>query len=133
MSILRTLWALCALSMLCCCLPAAAGEPTVIDLWPESVTAAAPIRGPERNGNEGRGVGAVSNISRARMAVYRPDKPNGAVVLILGGGGYFRIQISNESLPTARWLNAIGVTAAVLYYRLPADGWPAVADRKSVV
>ncbi|WP_241696011.1 alpha/beta hydrolase [Solimonas terrae] len=106
---------------------AAATTPTVVDLWPASVTDHAPTRGPERSGTEGKGLGAVSNISRARMAIYQPAHPNGTTVVIMGGGGYFRIQISNESLPVAQWLNALGVTAAVLYYRLPADGWKAVA------
>jgi acetyl esterase/lipase len=30
-------------------------------------------------------------------------------------------------MPTARWLAALGVTPVVLYYRLPADRWPAAA------
>lgn len=106
---------------------AAAEAPTVVDLWPASVAASAPTRGSERSGTEGKGLGAVSNISRARMEIYRPAHPNGTAVLIMGGGGYFRIQISNESLPVARWLAAVGVTPVILYYRLPADGWPAVA------
>lgn len=106
---------------------AAVATPTVVDLWPASVTANVPTRGPERSGTEGKGLGAVSNISRARMAIYQPAHPNGTAVVIMGGGGYFRIQISKESVPVAQWLNALGVTAAVLYYRLPADGWKAVA------
>lgn len=131
MMIRRKLQLACSLLSLLGCMAttgvAQAATPTVVDLWPASVTADAPTRGPERSGTEGKGLGAVSNISRARMAIYQPAHPNGTAVVIMGGGGYFRIQISNESLPVARWLNALGVTAAVLYYRLPSDGWKAVA------
>jgi acetyl esterase/lipase len=58
------------------------------------------------------------------MVVQRPAKPNGAAVLILGGGGYRRIGIAKESQPTANWLLDYGVTTFVLYYRLPNGGWP---------
>ena len=120
------------LSVLACLLmigPAAAADsgPTVFDLWPASVAANGPTRGPERVGTEGKGLGAAMNISRARIEVYKPEHPNGAAVIIMGGGGYFRIQIANESIPVAQWLSALGVTPVVLYYRLPVDGWKAVA------
>ena len=71
--------------------------------------------------------GAISNISVPRMIMRRPKKPNGAAVLILGGGGYRRIGIAKESDPTADWLLDYGVTPFVLYYRLPNQGWPATA------
>ena len=57
------------------------------------------------------------------MVMQRPLKPNGAAVLILGGGGYRRISIAKESEPTANWLLDYGVTTFILYYRLPNDGW----------
>ena len=41
--------------------------------------------------------------------------------------GYFRIQIGSAAKPTAQWLQSLGVTAAVVYYRLPADGWAPVS------
>ncbi|MGH8505787.1 MAG: alpha/beta hydrolase, partial [Stenotrophobium sp.] len=99
----------------------------VLDLWPASVAANGPTRGSERVGSEGKGLGAAMNISRARIEVYKPEHPNGTAVIIMGGGGYFRIQIASESIPVAQWLSALGVTPVVLYYRLPADGWKAVA------
>jgi len=124
--------ACCALAMLVLGLgsgPAAASENSnvVIPLWPEAALANNPVRGPERIGRDGRSVGAYANISQPRMEIYRPARPNGTAVLIAGGGGYFRIQIGGESIPTAQWLQQLGVTAVVLYYRLPADGWPASA------
>lgn len=109
------------------CGTAQADAPVVIDLWPATVTAASPVNGPERVGREGSGTGAVRNISRARMEIFRPERPNGTAVIIAGGGGYFRIQIGRGSVPVAQWLASVGVTAAVLYYRLPADGWDPAA------
>jgi acetyl esterase/lipase len=111
--------------------PAAANNAPLqsIDLWPAGAPAdsgSAP-RGPERVGQTGTGVGAVSNISEPRMVIYRPPQPNGTAVLIIGGGGYFRIGIGNESEPTAQWLAALGITPVILYYRLPSNGWKAVA------
>ncbi|MGN6092592.1 MAG: alpha/beta hydrolase [Luteibacter jiangsuensis] len=104
-----------------------AGKPVSYDLWPGTPPGGGGPSGPERIGQSGTGVGAVSNVSKPRIEVYRPANPNGAAVVLIGGGGYFRIGIGHEVVPTARWLAALGVTPVVLYYRLPADHWPAVA------
>lgn len=105
----------------------APGKPSTIDLWPGKAPGGSGPSGPERIGQSGTGVGAVSNVSRPRIEIYRPANPNGAAVILVGGGGYFRIGIGHEVMPTAKWLAALGVTPIVLYYRLPADHWPAVA------
>lgn len=81
------------------------------------------IQGPERIGTEGGATGAYWNVSTPRMEIYRPARPNGSAVLVIGGGGYFRIQIDSAARPIARWLQSQGVTAFVLFYRLPGDGW----------
>lgn len=98
-----------------------------ISLWPGTPPGTGSVEGPERIGGEGSGLGAVSNISVPRMRVWRPAKPNGAAVLVAGGGGYFRIQLKKESTPAARWLAAQGFTVFELIYRLPNDGWEATA------
>ncbi|WP_164085747.1 alpha/beta hydrolase [Stenotrophomonas maltophilia] len=103
-----------------------ASAPEVIPLWPQDHWQQR-ARGPERIGAEGSAKGAVSGVSNARMEIYRPLKPNGTAVVIFGGGGYFRIQIGSAAKPTAQWLQSLGVTAAVVYYRLPADGWAPVS------
>lgn len=104
-----------------------AGKPVSYDLWPGTPPGGGGPSGPERIGQTGTGVGAVSNVSKPRIEVYKPVNPNGAAVVLMGGGGYFRIGIGHEVMPTARWLAALGVTPVVLYYRLPADRWPAAA------
>ncbi|MEE7548263.1 alpha/beta hydrolase, partial [Xanthomonas sp. Kuri4-1] len=89
--------------------------------WPQTV------HGPEQTGTRGSARGAVSNIGQARMEIFRPDHPDGTAAVIYGGGGYFRIQIGGAARPAAQWLQSQGVTAAVVYYRLPGDGWSAVS------
>ena len=52
-----------------------------------------------------------------------PRQPNGAAVLVAGGGGYTYIDTANEAHPAAKWLTDQGVTAFILIYRLPREGW----------
>lgn len=108
-------------------LPLKAMEPEEIPLWPGKPPGRGGPSGPEKIGGEGAGYGAVSNISTPRMRVYRPAQPNGAAVIVCGGGGYFRIQLWKESTPAAEWLAAQGFTVFELIYRLPNDGWDAGA------
>lgn len=96
-------------------------------LWPGTPPGKGRVTGPEKIGGEGAGFGAVSNIATPRMRVYRPATPNGAAVLVAGGGGYFRVQLWKESTPAAQWLQAQGFTVFELLYRLPNDGWDAAA------
>lgn len=103
----------------------ALAQSEVIRLWPGDPPGHGRPQGPERVGSAGAAEGAVSNISTARMEIYRSAHPNGAAVLVLGGGGYFRLQIDSAARPIARWLQSQGVTAIVLFYRLPGDGWNA--------
>ncbi|MDZ4274785.1 MAG: alpha/beta hydrolase [Erythrobacter sp.] len=107
--------------------PLAAAAPEEILLWPGTPPGNGAVTGPEKLGEAGAGYGAVSNIATPRMRVFRPAVPNGAAVLVAGGGGYFRIQLWKESTPAAEWLQAQGFTVFELIYRLPNDGWDAPA------
>jgi len=103
-----------------------------IDLWPEGapgMPAAPPVEQvTERSEDPLVTDRAVLGISAPRMAVFRPDRPNGAAVLLLPGGGYRHVVVDKEGYEMARWLAARGFTAFVLFYRLPYDGWAAGAD-----
>lgn len=119
-----------ALALLAPMLPLAAETAPVreeILLWPGSMPGNGKVTGEEKLGVQGSGLGAVSNVSVPRMRVYRPAMPNGAAVLVAGGGGYFRIQLKKESTPAAEWLQARGFTVFELIYRLPNDGWDSSA------
>jgi acetyl esterase/lipase len=104
-------------------LAAAGASAEEIMLWPGTPPGNGKVTGPEKIGEAGAGFGAVSNVSVPRMRVFRPATPNGAAVLVAGGGGYFRIQLWKESTPAAEWLAAQGFTVFELIYRLPNDGW----------
>jgi acetyl esterase/lipase/lysophospholipase L1-like esterase len=71
---------------------------------------------------------ALIGITRPTLTIYAPAKPDGSAVLILPGGAYLRVVIDKEGEETARRLSEHGITAAVLVYRLPADGWAAGRD-----
>nr|WP_240320937.1 alpha/beta hydrolase [Sphingomonas crusticola] len=70
----------------------------------------------------------IYGISRPELAVYRPAQPNGSAALVIPGGSYQFLAYDNEGTAQARWLNALGVTAFILSYRLPAEGWAGRAD-----
>jgi len=62
------------------------------------------------------------------LTVLRPERPNGASLLLIPGGGYKWAVVDKEGLDCARVFAAAGVTCFVLRYRLPGDGWAAGPD-----
>jgi acetyl esterase/lipase len=70
----------------------------------------------------------VRGIARPVLVVHRPARPNGSAVLVVPGGGYEFLSYDNEGTSQAAWLNARGITAFILMYRLPGEGWNARAD-----
>jgi len=98
-----------------------------IDLWPDgapgmpSPPPAEELR--ERSSDPGYNDRILVHIARPRLAVFRPERPNGAAVLIMPGGGYQWVVVDKEGFEMARWLAARGVTAFVLFYRLAIDRW----------
>lgn len=111
-------------------LPAGLYEPTeTIDLWPEGAPGAPAVplteKVNERSTDPQLTDRAVFGISRPRLVVFRPAKPNGAAVLVTPGGGYRWVVIDKEGYEIGRWLAARGFTVFVLFYRLPGEGWAA--------
>jgi len=70
----------------------------------------------------------IYGVSKPELVVFRPAQANGAAVMIIPGGSYEFHAYDNEGAEQAHWLNALGVTAFVLRYRLPAEGWANRAD-----
>jgi hypothetical protein len=62
----------------------------------------------------------VRNVSEATLTPFLPDpaKANGTAVIVAPGGGFRWLSINNEGWKIAKALNAQGVTAFVLKYRL---------------
>lgn len=103
----------------------------VISLWPgeppgaENVTAVETVESrPAPSGMRDR---FVAHVRRPTLTVFRPQRPNGAGVLIAPGGGYVRVVMDKEGYETARYLGSRGYTCFVMTYRLPGDGWAAGA------
>jgi len=105
-----------------------AAEPVVVDLWPNGVPGFQVEGGPERDttGPDGRPVAGrpvirLGDVSTPQIHVYLPpaDKRNGASVVICPGGGFNILAWDLEGTEVAEWLNSLGVTAAVLKYRVP--------------
>jgi acetyl esterase/lipase len=110
-----------------------ATEGSTIELWPggppgaERVTVREEIverlpDGPMRDR-------FIQHVTRPTITLFPPKTAfNGITLLIVPGGGYVRVVIDKEGLEAADWFTARGFAAAVLRYRLPADGWAAGAD-----
>ncbi|MBE7501940.1 MAG: alpha/beta hydrolase [Verrucomicrobiales bacterium] len=64
----------------------------------------------------------LGNVSEPELTVYQPpvERRNGTCVLICPGGGYYILAMKHEGTQVAAWLNSLGVTAAVLKYRVPS-------------
>lgn len=77
----------------------------------------------ESNGLEGKEVtidgNRVCDVSNPRVDVFLPEKPNGQAVIICPGGGYARLAVDHEGWMFAEWFNQRGITAVILYYRMP--------------
>ncbi|MEG3182352.1 alpha/beta hydrolase [Sphingomonas sp. LT1P40] len=110
--------------------PAGLPDPVeTIDLWPKGapgMPANPPIETVnERSTDRDLTDRAVFGITRPRLVVFRPLRPNGAAVLIAPGGGYRWVVVDKEGYEMGRWLAARGFTVFVLFYRLPGEGWAA--------
>ena len=110
--------------------PAGLPDPVeTIDLWPKGapgMPASPPVETvTERSTDRDLSDRAVLGITRPRLVVFRPHRPNGAAVMITPGGGYRHIVIDKEGYELGRWLSARGFTVFVLFYRLPGEGWAA--------
>ena len=49
----------------------------------------------------------------------KTEKANGTALLICPGGGYAGVSVIKEGEEIAKWFNQLGVSAFVLYYRMP--------------
>lgn len=110
--------------------PAVAEE--IIPLWPGKAPGdqghAIERKVEERSGDPAHHDRWLTGIARPELVVCRPANPNGAAVLLIPGGSYRFLAYDNEGTEQARWLNERGVTAFILLYRLPTEGWARRAD-----
>lgn len=91
----------------------------IINLWPDKPPGGA---GPSAT-EDLTPRGSLMQISTPRMIVHKPEKPNGAAMLLCSGGGYAKVDIVNESTPAATYFASRGITSVELVYRVPQEGW----------
>jgi len=113
--------------------PATPTAPTTesIALWPglaPGSPAALPQPKLQKAGTAGRNDYHLRGVAAPTMFVYRPEKPNGAGLIVMPGGGYAYLSMENEGSNVARFYTARGYTVFVLSYRLPGEGWTNRAD-----
>lgn len=104
--------------------------PMVMPLWPDGHITVAPDAVPEAyypgNTNDGTAFGLVRNVHIPTITVFLPDASiaTGTAVVVCPGGAYHILAVDHEGYDVAKWLNARGIAAIVLKYRLiatPAD------------
>jgi acetyl esterase/lipase len=111
---------------------------TMIELWPGVVPGDSPqprgyygplgkemIRAPENSPT--RDAQWLTNVTRPSITVFRaPKRKNtGTAMIICPGGGYWNLAWDLEGTEVAEWLNSVGITGAVLKYRVPRrEGQP---------
>ena len=71
---------------------------------------------------------AWTHVATPMLTVVKPNKPNGAAMLVVPGGGYVRVAVGRNGSDIARAFAARGITTFELLYRLPHDGWAAGPD-----
>lgn len=80
--------------------------------------------------DEGDDVSRLTNVSMPTLTFYPAQdtgKPN-PVVIVCPGGGYSILAFDKEGTEVAEWLNTIGVSVALLKYRVPDNRTGALQD-----
>ncbi len=102
------------------------GATAMVPLWPKLASEAEY----ERMEDQGDGVIRITNVAQPTLAVYRASDTQGPTpaVLVCPGGGYGKLAYNKEGTEVASWLNGLGITAAVLKYRVPDNRDGALED-----
>lgn len=102
---------------------AAAAEPITLRLWPDGPPTAmvpksdATVKLIQSYG--GAAPNRVTDVTDPTVTIFRPEKPNGASVIVAPGGGFMFLSYAHEGTQVCEWLNSLGVTAVLLKYRTP--------------
>lgn len=108
-----------AASALC----AAAAEPVTLKLWPDGPPSAMKPKSEATTkliqSYGGTNANRLSDITDPTLTVFRPERPNGASVIVAPGGGFMFLSYAHEGTQVCEWLNSLGITAVLLKYRTP--------------
>ena len=106
---------------------AVAAEPITLKLWPDGPPTAmvpkseATVKLIQSYG--GAGPNRITDVSDPTITIFRPEKPNGTSVIVAPGGGFMFLSYAHEGTQVCEWLNSLGVTAVLLRYRTPTEGF----------
>ena len=94
----------------------------IIPLWPDSIPNQR-VSNEEERQIQREELLWVENVQVPTLEVYLPARghSNGNAVLIFPGGGYHGLAYDWEGTDIAKWLNANGIAAFVVKYRLPVS------------
>ena len=99
-----------------------AAEPIEVKLWPSGAPEKPGFKSePEKKivKEPSDGVVRLTNVTEPMITIFKPEKPNGAAVLVCPGGGYSILAYEHEGSQVCDYLNTIGVTGVLLKYRVP--------------
>ena len=90
------------------------------EIWPLGKMPGAGAKEPEGNmPDRPDGVRRITNVSTPTIEIFSAANKNSPAVIVSPGGGYSYVSYSKEGTEVAKWLNAHGITALVLKYRVP--------------
>ena len=115
----------------CLSLAAAVTPDLTIQLWPEEPPGITRATGPEiKLQNRPRPFYQLTQIAEPRLEIFIPKEiqANGTAILVCPGGGMQRLAYEHEGLEVAQWLNANGILAGVLKYRVPGPAKSGAID-----
>jgi len=99
-------------------------QPPIIPLWPEGQYETTSSTFPEEMASLESGLKVIRNVSCPSLTAYLPDPAiaTGTAVIVCPGGAYHFLAYEHEGIEVARWLNARGMAAFMLKYRLVQTG-----------
>ena len=99
-----------------------ADQPQIIPLWPNGAPGSEGWTQQEQEtlAPPPIGIRVVRNVTQPTLTAFLPDRAaaNRAAVIVCPGGAFHFLAIEHEGTQVAGWLNAHGIAAFVLRYRL---------------
>jgi acetyl esterase/lipase len=92
-----------------------------IPLYDGAIPNSKPV--PDRETTDPKNHWSISLVSHPTLKIFLPEKSraNGTAVVVFPGGGYTHLAMGHEGVELADSLNAVGIAAFVVKYRLPSD------------
>jgi acetyl esterase/lipase len=110
---------------------APATAPTaIVHVWPPKKMPGTPATQPESTVPKDDGFTRITNVNDPTLSFFpAPSKSSPApATIVCPGGGYSYVVVDKEGSEIAAWLNANGISALVLKYRVPHNREGALQD-----